>query len=88
MSCKKIFCKYYETVQNGKCAYEGNECINCSMYQSIHAKVNCVHYIAHGKCRGICDILQGKYTKYAPCADPRIKRDGKPVECTFFEKNT
>lgn len=85
MACRRTHCKYYDRVKDGECEFEGNECVNKSKYISMYAKEDCVFFKNEQSASKRCSALVG--TSYgAPCENPRIKKNGKPVECTFYKK--
>ena len=85
MSCGKTTCKYYDHVINGRCTFEGNECINGSKYISMYACDDCIHFDIKAIPLKRCSVLLCTGGG-APCEHPRIKKDGTPVMCTFYKK--
>lgn len=76
-------CKYYD--MNTCTKYTHLICAKrkCNAYISKYTRTDCKHYDSKRgivRCRILCDRSGG-----TPCAHPRIKNNGLPVSCTFFE---
>lgn len=78
-------CKYYnedECILHGEFICKKK---NCSEFLSKYARLNCKHFKSNESRPSYrCSILCGTGAG-APCEHPRIKRNGRPVRCTFYE---
>lgn len=65
-----------------------HKCIACKEFVSAATKYDCEYYDCINKeCRILTNnSSQGGGYGGAPCAQPRRKKDGFAVECTFYKK--
>lgn len=86
----RMNCKYYKVGKLfGASSCEKHKelrCLKCKDYISKYTRTDCVNYredilIASERCK----VLRGEAGD-VPCACPRIKKNGKPVLCTFYKK--
>ena len=88
----RMNCKYYKEgklFSASSCEkHKDLKCIKCKCndYISKYTRTDCVNYredfpVASERCK----VLRGEAGD-VPCACPRIKKNGKPVLCTFYDK--
>ncbi len=79
-------CKYYDVTVCTKHIKFLCKLRNCDDYISKYTRTNCKHYRKNNtRAAERCSVLCGEKGD-VPCANPRIKKNGHPVLCTFYKE--
>ena len=63
-------------------------CADCKDYISKYTRTDCKHYKSERKkATDRCALLIDCKCGDVPCGNPRIKKNGAPVRCTFYDKS-